>query len=183
MLVAGVAIFAALIAVRGPAHGAADQERLFLAYATPVAVAAMVTVCLAELPFAAIVAVVVGLFAAIVGASATELAGADFTGSLEAFELALAYVVSGLVGAVTLHRADRLSRFALSALTVSVALGAVLTAFWLVSEPRDTGHLPDPPRLRDQRHARRGHHCGLLRRAPPRLRGHHASSAHGAHPG
>ncbi len=143
MLVTGVAIFAALVAVRGILPVVLpDQERLFLAYATPVAVAAMVTVCLAELPFAAIVAVVVGLFAAIVGASATELAGADFTGSLEAFELALAYVVTGLVGAVTLHRADRLSRFALSALTVSLALGAVLTAFWLVSEPRDTGHLP-----------------------------------------
>lgn len=143
MLVTGAAIFAALVAVRAVLPVVLpDEERLFLAYAAPVAIAAMVTVCVAELPFAAIVAVVVGLFSAIVGASATGLAGADFTGSLEAFELTLAYTVTGLVGAVTLNRADRLSRFALSALTVSIALGAVLASFWLIAEPRDTSHLP-----------------------------------------
>jgi putative nucleotidyltransferase with HDIG domain len=143
MFVTTVAILAALVAVRAVLPNVLpDQERLFLAYATPVAVAAMVTACLADLPFAAIVAILTGLFASVVGASATELAGADFTGSLEAFELALAYAVTGLVGATTVHRADRLSRFAFSAVTVALALGAVLSAFWLVSEPRDTGHLP-----------------------------------------
>ncbi|MGH2627198.1 MAG: hypothetical protein ACRDHY_11160, partial [Anaerolineales bacterium] len=142
MLVTGAAILAALAAVRaGLPVVLPDQERLYLAYAIPVAVAAMVTVSFAELPFAAVVAILVGLFAAIVGASATDIAGADFTGSLEAFELAMAYVVTGLVGAVTLHRADRLARFALSALSVALALAAVLGAFWLVSEPRDTGQL------------------------------------------
>ncbi|MEX0783014.1 MAG: HDIG domain-containing metalloprotein [Dehalococcoidia bacterium] len=143
MFVTGVAILAALVAVRAVLPNVLpDQERLYFAYATPVAIAAMVTACLSDLPFAAMVAIVTGLFAAVVGASATDLAGADFTGSLEAFELSVAYVVTGLVGAVTVHRAERLSRFAFSALTVALALGAVLGAFWLVSEPRDTGQLP-----------------------------------------
>jgi membrane-associated HD superfamily phosphohydrolase len=89
MLICGAAILGALAAARAILPVVLpDEERLFLAFAIPVGTAAMVAVSFTTLPFAAIVAVLVGLFAAFVGASATDLPGADFTGSLEAFELA-----------------------------------------------------------------------------------------------
>ncbi len=142
MLVTGAVILAALVAVRAVLPIVLpDQDHLFLAFAVPVAAAAMVAVSFADLPFAAIVAVLVGLFAAYIGASTSDLTGSDFTGSLEAFELAAAYIATGLVGALTLQRAERLTRFALSAITVSLAAAAVMGAFWLASEPRDTGDL------------------------------------------
>ncbi|MCK6564320.1 MAG: HDIG domain-containing protein [Dehalococcoidia bacterium] len=126
-----------LLAVRflllevGPGRG--DH---YLVFAIPVAAVAMVTASFADLSFAALVAVVTGLLATFIGITAPDLAGATFTGPIEALELAIAYTAGGLLGAVTVYRAERLSRFAFSAVAVSGATWVVLAAFWMLGEMR-----------------------------------------------
>ena len=115
---------------------APDAAERGYAFAIPVAAVAMICAAFGDLAFAAVVAVTVTLLAVFIGATTPDLAGAQFTGPLQPLELAMSYAVGGLAGAAFVHRADRLSRFAASAVPVSGATGAVLLAFWLLSEPR-----------------------------------------------
>lgn len=119
-----------------------DTESRFLAYALPVAAAAMIAVSFSDLSFAALVAVAAGLFAAFSGAAAPQLAGSSYVGSLQSLELGIAYSAGGLAGAAVLYRADRLSRYALSAVAVALALGAVMAVFWLIGTQRTNTDLP-----------------------------------------
>ena len=113
-----------------------DTEGHFYAFALPVGAAAMIAASFADLSFAALVAVVIGLFAAFAGGTAPEIAGTSYVGSLQSLELGMAYAAGGLAGAAVLHRADRLSRYALSAVAVALATGAVMAVFWLVGAQR-----------------------------------------------
>jgi hypothetical protein len=96
----------------------------------------MTAAAFSDLQFGTVVAVAVGLFAAFMAATVPDFAGANFDNPLESLELAIAYSAGGLAGAATVHRAERLSRFALSALAVAGATGAVLAAFWLLDSAR-----------------------------------------------
>lgn len=113
-----------------------DPGNHFYAFALPVAASAMIAASFADLSFAALVAVAAGLFAAFVGGTAPEIAGTSYVGSLQSLELGMAYAAGGLAGAAVLHRADRLSRYALSAVAVAVATGAVMVVFWLIGAQR-----------------------------------------------
>lgn len=113
-----------------------DTDSHFYAFALPVAASAMIAASFADLSFAALVAVVVGLFAAFVGGTAPQIAGTSYVGSLQSLELGMTYAAGGLAGAAVLHRADRLSRYALSAVAVAVATGAVMVVFWLIGAQR-----------------------------------------------
>lgn len=113
-----------------------DTDAHFYAFALPVAAAAMIAASFADLSFAALVAVVIGLFAAFVGGTAPQIAGTSYVGSLQSLELGMAYAAGGLAGAAVLHRADRLSRYAFSAVAVALATGAVMAVFWLVGAQR-----------------------------------------------
>lgn len=132
----------ALIAVRiaVPAFMPDDDQRYF-AFAVPVAAAAMITVLFSTLAFGAVVAAVVGFFAAFIATTAPDLAGASFVGSLESLELAMAYAAAGMAGAVAVHGAERLGRIALAGVPVALATGAVLAGFWLITEPRANENL------------------------------------------
>ncbi|MBI2767007.1 MAG: HDIG domain-containing protein [Chloroflexi bacterium] len=137
-----IAMVAALTAVRIILPNVApDREQLYLAFAIPVAAAAMVVASVADLSFAAIVAVAIGIGAAFIAAVWPDLAGSGFVGSLEALELAIAYTAGGLAGALVVHRAERLSRYALAAVAVAAATGIVVTVFWLIGEPRNNNRL------------------------------------------
>ena len=113
-----------------------DVDGRFFAFALPVAAAAMTTAAFSELSFGVIVAAAVGLFSAFIAATAPDLAGASFISPLESLELAFAYTAGGLAGAATVFRADRLSRFAASAVAVALATAAVLVAFWFLDQNR-----------------------------------------------
>ena len=142
LLLIGFAVIAALTAVRiALPQLTPDRDGHFFAFALPLASAAIVTASFADLPFAAVVAVAVGMFAAFIGAAAPELAGSGFVGSLESLELGIAYSAGGLAGAVAVHRAERLSRYLTAAIAVAVATGVVLIAFWLIGEPRNNREL------------------------------------------
>jgi len=113
-----------------------DTAHRGYAFAIPVAAAAMVTAAFADLSLAVVVAATVSFLAAFIGATTPELAGAQFVGALEPLELVMAFAAGGLAGASFVHRADRLSRLAASAIPVAVATWVVLFAFWLLAEPR-----------------------------------------------
>ena len=114
-----------------------DSGHYYLEYALPVAAAAMITAAFADLSFAAIVAVAVGLFAAFIPATLPELAGSSFVGSMQSLELATVYIAGGLAGAFAVHRAERLGRYAAAALATGLATAMVLAVFWLISTPRE----------------------------------------------
>jgi putative nucleotidyltransferase with HDIG domain len=114
-----------------------DSMHHYYAFALPVAAAAMIAASFADLSFAAVVAVAVGLFAAFIGATGPELAGSSYVGSLQALELGVAYAAGGLAGAATIHRAERIGRYAMAAVAVALATGGVMVAFWLIGFPRD----------------------------------------------
>ena len=118
-----------------------DVDGRFYAFAIPVATAAMTAAAFTELQFGAIVAAGVGLFAAFMAATVPDFAGASFGTPLESLELAIAYTAGGLAGAATVYRAERFSRFAVAAVAVAIATGAVLLAFWLLDTSRTNEQL------------------------------------------
>ncbi|HET7738445.1 MAG TPA: HDIG domain-containing protein [Tepidiformaceae bacterium] len=113
-----------------------DTEEHFFVFALPVAAVAMVTASLLELHFAAIVAVTLAFFTAFMAATLPDLAGASFLGPLQAFQIAMTFTVSGLVGAFAVYRAERFSRYAVAAIAVALATWLVLATFWLLSPDR-----------------------------------------------
>jgi hypothetical protein len=113
-----------------------DTGGHFYAFALPVAASAMIAASFADLSFAALVAVAVGLFAAFVGGTAPQIAGTSYVGSLQSLELGMTYAAGGLAGAAVLHGAGRLSRYALSAVAVAAATGGVMVVFWLIGAQR-----------------------------------------------
>ncbi|MBA4179994.1 MAG: hypothetical protein C0506_05335 [Anaerolinea sp.] len=137
MLLVAVCMITVLAAARvGLPLVTPDTAQHYFAFALPVAAAAIVAAAFADVSFAALVAVATGLFAALVGATEPQLAGSSFVGSLEALELAMAYVAGGLAGAATIQRAERIGRYALAAIAVTLATGVVMLIFWLVGTPR-----------------------------------------------
>jgi putative nucleotidyltransferase with HDIG domain len=114
-----------------------DADDRFYGFALPVATAAIVAACFADLSFAALVAVAVGLFAAFVGGTAPQIAGSSYVGSLQSLELGMTYAAGGLAGAAAVYRASRLGRFIFAAAAVAVSTGAVMAVFWLVGAQRE----------------------------------------------
>jgi hypothetical protein len=139
MVLAGFSIGVVLLMVRiALPQLTPDTGNRYFVYAVPVAAAAMIASSFANLSFALVVATTVAFFAAFSGATAPDLAGAEYIGPLQSLEVATAYAAAGIAGAAIVARAERFSRFALASLVVALATWAVLSAFWLVSAPRST---------------------------------------------
>jgi putative nucleotidyltransferase with HDIG domain len=113
-----------------------DTEGHYYVFALPVATAAIITASFADISLAALVAVTTGLVAAFVGATAPQIAGASYVGSLQSLELGMTFAAGGLAGAAAVHRATRLGQFAIAGVAVALATGAVMAVFWLVSAQR-----------------------------------------------
>jgi putative nucleotidyltransferase with HDIG domain len=118
-----------------------DTSDRFFAFGLPVATAAIVTACFADLSLAVLVAVAVGLFAVFVGGTAPQIAGSSYVGSLQSLELGITYTAGGLAGAAVVYRANRVSRFAVAGLVVAGTTGGVMVVFWLVGAPRENVQL------------------------------------------
>ena len=118
-----------------------DTHERFLAFSLPVATAAIVTACFADLSLAVLVAVAVGLFAVFSGGTAPQIAGSSYVGSLQSLELGMAYSAGGLAGAAVVYRASRVSRFAVAGVAVALATALVMVVFWLVTAQRENVQL------------------------------------------
>lgn len=133
----GAVIAVTLAAVRvGVPQLLPDGDQRYFVFALPVAAAAIVTASFAELQFAAIVAAGAGLFAAFIATAVPDLAGSSFTGTTQALQLGAAFTAGGLAGALAVAHAERLARYLVSGVAVSLATALVLGAFWLISAPR-----------------------------------------------
>jgi putative nucleotidyltransferase with HDIG domain len=120
----------------------ADSEQRYLVFALPIATAAIITAALGDLSFGLLVASVLGIASAYCAATVPEIAGSEFTGSLEALEFAMVFTAAGVAGAFTVHRAERMGRFVLCGLVVSIVTAIPLLAFWLLDVNRDNADLP-----------------------------------------
>ncbi len=135
LMLIGFATIAALVCARAVLPALMpDHDGRAYAFALPLAAAAIITASFADLTFGAIVAVAVGMFAAIIGVLVSDIAGAGFVSSIESLELGLAYAAGGLAGAVSVHRAERLGRYIVAAFAVAFATGIVVFGFWFVGE-------------------------------------------------
>lgn len=142
MALVGISFLGVLAAVRLAIPAITpDTDHHFLAFALPVAAAAMITAAFADLTFAAVVAVLAAIFATFIAATLPQLAGASFIDSLEALEMVTAWTAAGLAGATAVYRAERLSRYAFAAFLATLASGAVMLVFWLISTPRTNTEL------------------------------------------
>ncbi|MDZ7729131.1 MAG: HDIG domain-containing protein [Dehalococcoidia bacterium] len=136
MLIA-VAVVATLAAVRVVAPALLpDTEQQYLQFMIPVAAAAMIATSFADLQFGALVAVAVGLFAAFIAATDSQVPGANFSSAVGSLEIGLAYAGGGLAGASAVFRAERLGRYVWASFAVALATALVLGVFWLIEEPR-----------------------------------------------
>ena len=137
-----IAVLATLLAVRLllPALLPDDQAR-FYPYALPVAAAAVIVASVSAPRFGAVVAIGVGLFAGFIATTTPDLAGAEFTSTLDPLALVMAYTAGGLAGAAVIQQTDRLGRFAFAGLAVGAATGAVMLAFWFLTEQRSNESL------------------------------------------
>jgi cyclic-di-AMP phosphodiesterase PgpH len=142
MLLTGFTIVAVLAAVRFIIPEVMpDREQHYLQFAIPVAAVAMIAASFADLQFAVVVAAGMAMFATFIGVTAPEVVGASFVGPLEALQLAMAHMAGGLVGAIAVYRAERLSRYAISAFAVAGATWSVLIIFWLLGDTRSNESL------------------------------------------
>ena len=136
MVLVAVCLGAVLVGVRIILPLVMPDSEHFYAFAVPVAAAAIIAASFADLSLAALIAVIAGLLAAFIGGTAPQIAGTSYVGSLQSLELAMTYIAGGLAGAAVVHRASRLSRFAMAALAVALATGGVMCVFWLISAQR-----------------------------------------------
>ena len=113
-----------------------DREQHYLTFAVPVAAIAMIAASFGDLQFSVVVATGMAMFATFIAVTVPELAGSTFIGPLEGIRLATTYLAGGLIGALTVYRAERLSRYAVSALAVAAAVWSVLIVFWLLGDTR-----------------------------------------------
>lgn len=137
MLLTAISMLAMLAAVRFVLPEVLpDREEHYLAFAIPVAAVAMIAASFGDLQFSVVVATGMAMFSTFIAAVVPELAGSTFVGPLEGVRLATAYLAGGLLGALTVYRAERLSRYAISALAVSAGVWSVLIVFWLLGDTR-----------------------------------------------
>ncbi|WP_322796719.1 HDIG domain-containing metalloprotein [Tepidiforma sp.] len=118
-----------------------DAEHTYLIYALPVAAAPLVVAAFADFPYAAAVALLLGLAGALIGGAYPQVIGSTYIGPLQALEFAASSSLAGLAGALALQRAERISRFAFAGLAAGLACAAVLLTFWLLQVPRATPEL------------------------------------------
>ncbi len=118
-----------------------DTDGHFLAYAMPVAIAAMLAASVGNFAIGGVVAFAVSIILVFAVATLTALPGAAFGDTTEALRLTAAYSAAGVAGAACMASAERMRRVAFAAATITGATAVVLMLFWLTSVPRDNEEL------------------------------------------
>lgn len=118
-----------------------DTHSHFLAYAIPVAIAAMLAASVGNFAIGSVVAFAVAIVLVLGVTTVTALPGAAFGSTTEALRLTAAYCASGVAGAACMASAERVRRVAFAAVAITAATAGVLFVFWLTSVPRDNEEL------------------------------------------
>ncbi len=114
-----------------------DDERHFLAYAMPVAAAAMVVGGLVGAEVALLVGGAIALLVAYAAVYLSDLTVIGLAGTLDVVRLAMVSGFAVVAGVLAVRSADRLSHFLIGGLVVSLSVMAALSATWLIDPNRD----------------------------------------------
>ena len=119
-----------------------DHERHFLAYALPLAAVPMLLAALVEGQLAIVVAGVLASLVTFVVIYLPDVSPSMTSTSLDALRALGVYGFGGVVGALSVHKAERLNRYALGGLLVAVVSVAVLGAVWFLDVDRKGWDIP-----------------------------------------
>jgi putative nucleotidyltransferase with HDIG domain len=114
-----------------------DTGRHFLAYVLPVAAVPLLLAALFEAPFALITAAVCAMLATFTALYIPDVTGVVSLTGNQPLQMCAAYLFGGLAGVLVIHRAERLNRFFLAGVAVTVATFLGLLAFWLLDGSRE----------------------------------------------
>ena len=119
-----------------------DHERHFLAYALPLAAFPMLLAALVEGQLAVVVAGVIAALATFVVVYLPDVSASMTSTPLDALRALGVYGFGGIVGALSVHKAERLNRYALGGLLVAAVSMAVLCAVWFLDVDRKAWDIP-----------------------------------------
>ncbi len=139
LVVAAVAVLAAKLYVPLVLP---DHQRHFLAYALPLAAVPMLIAALVEGQLALMVAATLAALVTFVVAYLPDVSAAATSSPLDALRALGVYGMGGAAGALVVHRAERLNRYALAGIVVAVVSAAVLVAVWFLDVDRTLWDLP-----------------------------------------
>ncbi len=113
-----------------------DQDRLYLGYMLPIAAAPMLIAALLDAGLAVAVAGLIAAFAAFAGFYMPDARNAS-TGSLEALQMVMAFLLGSLAGIYAVRDAERVNNYARAGVSVGLVTLAVLFSFWLLLPDRE----------------------------------------------
>ncbi len=119
-----------------------DHQRHFFAYALPLAVVPMLIAALVEGQLALIVAATLAALVTFVVAYLPDVSAAATSSPLDALRALGVYGFGGAAGALMVHRAERLNRYALAGVVVAAVSALVLIAVWFIDLDRTLWDLP-----------------------------------------
>ncbi len=113
-----------------------DHDRLYLGYMLPIAAAPMLIAALLDAGLAVAVAGLIAAFAAFAGFYMPDARNAS-TGSLEALQMVMAFLLGSLAGIYAVRDAERVNNYARAGVSVGLVTLAVLFSFWLLLPDRE----------------------------------------------
>jgi len=119
-----------------------DHERHFLAYALPLAAVPMLLAALVEGQLAVAVAAVLAALVTFVVAYLPDVSASMTSSPLDALRALGVYGFGGVVGALSVYKAERLNRYMLGGLLVAAVSMAVLCAVWFLDADRKAWDIP-----------------------------------------
>jgi putative nucleotidyltransferase with HDIG domain len=119
-----------------------DHERHFLAYALPLAAVPMLLAALVEGQLAVAVAAVLAALVTFVVVYLPDVSASMTSSPLDALRALGVYGFGGVAGALSVHKAERLNRYALGGLLVAAVSMAVLCAVWFLDVDRKAWDVP-----------------------------------------
>jgi cyclic-di-AMP phosphodiesterase PgpH len=118
-----------------------DDERQFLAFMLPVAVAPLLVASLLNTELGVVVSAVAGALTAFISTILPDVSLVAALDPLDTFRLMLVYGLGPIAGVYMVHRADRLNRYLTAGIAVAVISYALLVATWFVDGDRELGDL------------------------------------------
>jgi len=114
-----------------------DDDRLYLGYILPIAAAGMLIATLLDGGLAVAVAALLAVLAAFAAFYLPDARNSISDDPLQALQMPIAFLMSGLAGIFAVRRAERVNHYAMAGATVGAVTFAVLFAFWLLSPERE----------------------------------------------
>ncbi|MBI4299754.1 MAG: HDIG domain-containing protein, partial [Chloroflexi bacterium] len=136
LLLLGVIIIGAVVAAKLLIPG-----RELYAFLFPIAAAPILVAVLLDAQLAIITAAVLSLLVAYIGSISPDSQGLAQISALGILQRATVYLLSGVAGVLFVGRGERLNRFAVAGVAVTLVLIVVNLAFWLFSPSHELSRL------------------------------------------